>query len=250
MPGSHRNGFAILEAGFFDRDPQVVACDLIGKVLLHRVHGRLHSARIIETEAYYLWDRASHASLGHTPKRDALFASPGTIYMYYARGGDSFNISCRGRGNAVLIKAAVPQALPGEDHAAMLAGMHRLNPLPSGALRPDNRLCSGQTLLCRSLGLKVKEWDGQPLGDAATPEAPRIINTGSVPRMLLRAPRLGIPRGRDHDLPFRFLDALQAHLATRNPAAGKAKPGRDYALLPAPLPGPSGAPDWAGLLHG
>ena len=28
--------------------------------------------------------------------------------MYYARGGDSFNISCAGEGNAVLLKAGIP----------------------------------------------------------------------------------------------------------------------------------------------
>jgi 3-methyladenine DNA glycosylase Mpg len=32
----------------------------------------------------------------------------GTIYMYYSRGGDSFNISAAGPGNAVLIKSAYP----------------------------------------------------------------------------------------------------------------------------------------------
>ncbi|MDV3444008.1 DNA-3-methyladenine glycosylase, partial [Pseudomonas otitidis] len=35
--------------------------------------GRWLSARIIETEAYYLAEKGSHASLGYTEKRRALF---------------------------------------------------------------------------------------------------------------------------------------------------------------------------------
>ena len=59
---------------FFDRDPQDVAKDLLGKILEHRVDGLWLSARIIETEAYYgHGDRGSHASLGFTQKRKALF---------------------------------------------------------------------------------------------------------------------------------------------------------------------------------
>jgi len=42
------------------------------------------TAQILETEAYYLNDKASHASLGFTEKRKALFMPPGTIYMYFS----------------------------------------------------------------------------------------------------------------------------------------------------------------------
>ncbi|VEE17288.1 3-methyladenine DNA glycosylase [Ectopseudomonas mendocina] len=89
---------------FFDRDAQLLARELLGKVIRHRVGTLWLSARIIETEAYYLVDKGSHASLGYTEKRKALFADGVHIYMYYARGGDSLNFSAQGPGNAVLIK--------------------------------------------------------------------------------------------------------------------------------------------------
>jgi DNA-3-methyladenine glycosylase len=76
-------------------------------------------AIIVETEAYYLNDKASHAYLGYTHKRQALFMPPGTVYMYYSRGGDSLNVSCKGEGNAVLIKSAVP-FLKGRNAGKML----------------------------------------------------------------------------------------------------------------------------------
>ena len=94
----------MLNNRFFNRDAAIVAKDLLGKVLRVKHNTLWLSASIIETEAYYLNDKASHASLGYTEKRKALFMPAGTIYMYYARGGDSFNISCQGDGNAVLIK--------------------------------------------------------------------------------------------------------------------------------------------------
>ena len=93
---------------FFDRDAQLLARELLGKVIRHRVGDIWLSARIIETEAYYMAEKGSHASLGYTEKRKALFLDGGHIYMYYARGGDSLNFSAQGPGNAVLIKSAYP----------------------------------------------------------------------------------------------------------------------------------------------
>lgn len=92
---------------FFDRDAQMLARELLGKVIRHRVGEIWLSARIIETEAYYVAEKGSHASLGYTEKRKALFLDGGHIYMYYARGGDSLNFSAHGPGNAVLIKSGV-----------------------------------------------------------------------------------------------------------------------------------------------
>ena len=97
-----------LADAFFDRDAQTLARDLLGKVIRHRVGDLWLSARIIETEAYYCEEKGSHASLGYTEKRKALFLDGGHIYMYYARGGDSLNFSAQGPGNAVLIKSAYP----------------------------------------------------------------------------------------------------------------------------------------------
>lgn len=147
---------------FFDRGPLELAQSLIGKVLRHRINDPAHgniwlSAKIIETEAYYQTERGSHSSLGFTEKRKAMFMEPGTIYMYYARGGDSLNFSARGDGNGVLIKSGLAFM---DQHSSeiSLSVMQQLNPI-NGRMRSPERLCSGQTLLCRSLGLKVPDWN-------------------------------------------------------------------------------------------
>lgn len=224
-----------LSSGFFDDDAQRVARRLLGKVLCHRLDGMWLAALIVETEAYYRREKASHASLGYTEKRKALFMAPGTIYMYYARGGDSFNVSCRGAGNAVLIKAGVPY--PGAAHGErphgerMLARMMELNPLPSGRPRPPERLCAGQTLLCRALGLRVPEWDQ----GAFSAERLQLLDVGYRPGRAIRTARLGIPPGRDGHLPYRYIDEGHAASSTRNPLRrGKALPPGVEMLAPRP----------------
>ena len=97
-----------LGTDFFSQDACIVAKALIGKIIRRKYKNVWLAARIIETEAYYLEDKASHSSLGYTEKRKAMFMPPGTIYMYYARGHDSLNISCGDKGDAVLIKSAFP----------------------------------------------------------------------------------------------------------------------------------------------
>ena len=216
----------MLPDAFFDRDAQLVACQLLGKVIRHRVNGLWLSARIIETEAYYLTDKGSHASLGYTDKRKALFLDGGHIYMYYARGGVSLNFSAHGPGNAVLIKSAHPwlDELAGPDS---LAQMQRNNPDAQGTPRPEHKLCAGQTLLCKALGLKVREWDAK----CFDPERLWVDDVREQPSKIIQTTRLGIPHGRDEHLMYRFVDADYAAYCTRNPLRRGQVEGRDFITL-------------------
>lgn len=208
----------MLQTSFFNRDACLVAQQLLGKIIFRQYQGHWLAARIIETEAYYLEEKGSHASLGYTEKRNALFMPAGTIYMYYARGKDSLNVSCRGEGDAVLIKSAYPYACPGQltDSDALPAEiklMQQLNPASSGGVRPLEKLCSGQTLLCQSLNLKVDEWDQQQF------DATCFYFAGSeeTPEKIIQTTRLGIPAGRDEHLLYRFIDYDYARFCTSNP---------------------------------
>ncbi|MBK8010496.1 MAG: DNA-3-methyladenine glycosylase [Deltaproteobacteria bacterium] len=210
----------MVDDDFFARDACEVAKDLIGKVLRRRTDGLWLSAAIVETEAYYMRERASHASLGRTPSREALFAPPGTIYMYYARGGDSLNVSCLGDGDAVLIKAGMPQ-VDAISKANSLERMRVLNPGPRGQIRADERLCGGQTLLARALGLRVPEWNGQRFRRRLF----YVDDIGYRPLEIIETPRIGIPAGRDEHLMYRFVDASRAQYAT--PRALRREPATD-----------------------
>lgn len=222
MPATARH----LPDTFFHRDAQLLARELLGKVIRHRQGPYWLAARIIETEAYYAAEKGSHASLGYTEKRRALFMDGGHIYMYYARGGDSLNFSAEGPGNAVLIKSAHPWVDALSDENA-LAQMQLNNPDSRGGLRAPENLCAGQTLLCKALGLKVPRWDAQRFD----PEHFFVEDPGIIVKQIIQTTRLGIPSGRDEHLPYRFVDLDYARHCTRNPLRRGQVEGRDYLLL-------------------
>ena len=201
----------MLSAPFFAQDALTVALSLLGKVIRYHNQGLWLAARIIETEAYYLDDKASHASLGFTLKRRALFMPAGTIYMYYARGGDSFNISCQGDGNAVLIKSGYPHFDTCSPQETSLPLLQQNNPL-NGQVRSVETLCKGQTLLCKSLGLKVDEWDGRGFD----PDKLYIEDRTMIDQAIVTT-RLGIPQGRDEHRLLRCIDLTYAQHCTSNP---------------------------------
>lgn len=225
-PPTQWPGPPALPQSFFNRDAQELAQRLLGKVIRRRWGDLWLSARIIETEAYYLHEKGSHASLGYTPKRAALFSPVGgVIYMYYARGGDSLNFSAKGSGNAVLIKSGFPW-LDDISGPEALVCMKKLNPRVKGEPRTRESLCAGQTLLCRSLGLKVPDWNARYFTADFYVE-----DVGETPDIIVQTTRLGIPRGRDEHLLLRFVDAEFVRYCTRNPLRRGQQEGRDYRLL-------------------
>ncbi|MDA0788306.1 MAG: DNA-3-methyladenine glycosylase [Proteobacteria bacterium] len=230
IPRHGNNSERVLDQGFFNRPPVALAKALLGKVIRHRVpapgdQSRWLAARIIETEAYDIREKGSHASLGYTTKRAGLFMPPGTIYMYYARGKDSLNFSARGRGNGVLIKSGVPwidDISPGDN----IELMHQMNPGTRGP-RAAGALCSGQTLLARSLGLRVSDWDQRSMD----PGRLYVAEVGHQVTRIIICPRLGIPPGRDEHLPYRFIDHGAAAQCTSNPLTRRSwVEGKDYRI--------------------
>ena len=217
----------MLETHFFDHNAATVAKALLGKVIRRRYQNCWLACRIIETEAYFQKEKGSHSSLGVTEKRKAMFMPPGTIYMYYARGADSLNVSVRGKGNAVLIKSGFIWFDERSPDSTLKLIQH-LNPVKgSNAVRPKEKLFSGQTLLCRSLNLKVPEWD-QKTFDMNSFYMEEVENR--VPK-IIQATRLGIPSGRDEHLMYRFIDYDFAKYCTSNPLSKRdLVAGKDYLI--------------------
>lgn len=212
-----------ISSRFFQHDACEVAMGLLGKVIRRYVQGHWLAAQIIETEAYYKTEKASHSSLGYTHGRRAMFMPAGTIYMYHARGHPSLNISVGGEGDAVLVKSAYPYE-DGMTDANMIAFMQQAYE----DQRPPARLCRGQTLLCRSLRLTVAEWNaGQFCKDALY-----IDDVGIFPGRIIQASRLGIPAGRDTHLPYRFIDYDYARFCTKNPLTSRTlREKTDYRII-------------------
>ena len=213
----------MLDLSFFQRPVDVVARELIGCVLRRRLDGLWLGVQIVETEAYGLDDPASHAYLGRTPSREPMWMPPGTIYMYHSRAGASLNVSCGTGPEAVLIKSGVP-VLDERSPQAALDSMHRFNPAPDGrSRRAERRLCAGQTLLCRALGLTVAEWTGKQFN----PDRFYIEARRTTPRIVATL-RLGIRPERDDGRRSRYVHRDHARSATVNPLRRGAVAGRDY----------------------
>lgn len=215
----------MLSNNFFEAEPFEVAKKLIGKVLCHKVDGIWLKAMIIETEAYYANEPGSHSSKGRTNSKEAMYMSPGTIYMYYSRGSDSIGFSTLGDGNSLLIKSGIPFVEMSNGNK-MLSKMHELNP-KNGRLRKDHLLCSGQTLLCKSLGIKVKDWNKKCMDQLNL----YVEDIGYQPESLVACQRLGIPKNRNYKLLHRIFDAKYSDSITKEPRTKNSVEGVDYEYL-------------------
>ncbi len=95
---------------FFERDPDVVALELIGSVMVVREAEVVLRARVLETEAYGgLDDPGSHAFRGPTPRAAIMFGPPGYLYVYRSYGVHwCMNVvtQVEGTASAVLLRAA------------------------------------------------------------------------------------------------------------------------------------------------
>lgn len=101
-----------LTRDFFARDTVTVARELLGRLLVRRLDGRMKIGRIVETEAYLgAHDLAAHSSKGITKRTKIMYGPPGHAYVYLIYGiHHCMNVVTEpeGCGSAVLIRAVEP----------------------------------------------------------------------------------------------------------------------------------------------
>ncbi len=104
----------LLPLDFYDRDDVVsIARELLGKIVVTNIDGKITSGRIVETEAYKaITDKASHSFAGRrTPKNEHMYCMAGTAYVYICYGmHQMLNVVTNKKDipDAILIRAIEP----------------------------------------------------------------------------------------------------------------------------------------------
>ncbi len=96
---------------FFNRSADIVARELLGKILVRDLDGKEIKARIVETEAYFgKEDPASRASRGKTKTFEVMWDESGKILVYHVHKYIMFCIITgeKDKPEAVLIRALEP----------------------------------------------------------------------------------------------------------------------------------------------
>lgn len=186
---------SVLPRSFYIRSPEVVARELLGKLLVVHRDGERLAGRIVEMEAYLgLADPASHAYGGRTAWNDALFGPPGFTDVYLIYGMHyCLNFSCLPDGDpgGVLVRALVP--------VEGIATMAKLRKLPVNS--PAKALAGGPGKLCQALGITRALHHN--LDVTRRDSVIQVIDDGCLPETIEVTPRIGIRKAVD--LPLRFL---------------------------------------------
>jgi DNA-3-methyladenine glycosylase len=180
----------LLPQSFFGRPSDVVAPDLLGKILWREGVG---GGRLVEVEAYLpANDPACHAYRGRSARNAAMFGPPGHLYVYLSYGIHNLvNLVCdsEGVGSAVLVRAFEPMG------DLMRMRMNRGD--VDGHLRP-RELSSGPGRVGQALGLD-RSWSGRALGRAS---GICVLDDGTEVDVA-RTTRVGISIGAE--LPLRYI---------------------------------------------
>lgn len=174
---------------FYDRDPAVVARELLGKLLIRRSLEGTCVGRIVETEAYLSSDDpACHAHRGKTRRNASMFGLPGHAYVYMIHAKWCFNTVTEAEhcGSAVLVRAIEP--LRGIELMQQRRGTDKLLDLARGPAR-----------LCQALDI-TGQLDGW---DLTQRKSLWIADDNfKAPGEIVATPRIGISQAAD--LPLRF----------------------------------------------
>lgn len=178
-----------LPVSFYERKTDIVAIDLLGRLLVRGTGDAVMTARIVEVEAYFGEDDpASHACRGMTPRNAIMFGRAGRAYVYL-----NYGVHCllnvvtgrEGQAGAVLIRAIEP-----------VSGMEAMK--RNRSVTRDIDLTNGPGKLTKALKIDLNE-----NGLDMTKEGDLYIATGS-PEILsvVESPRIGISSGTDMLLRF------------------------------------------------
>lgn len=156
-----------LPRSFYNRDTVLVAHELLGKYLVHRIQGVERIGKIVEVEAYLgEHDLAAHSAKGLTPRTQVMFGPPGYAYVYLIYGMHyCMNVVTERKGHA----------------AAVL--LRALEPVQNITERSQ-----GPGLLCKAMGIDKNLHGHDLLSDDIYVAHPSV----NEPFIIVKRPRIGV----------------------------------------------------------
>lgn len=181
-----------LRREFYNRPTLKVARELLGKYLMVSKNGTKLSGKIVETEAYRgLYDPASHAYGGMTPRNRIMFGEPGYAYVYFTYGMYhcvNFITERKGVPAAVLLRALEPKE--GIQTMKRRRGKEKIEDLTSGPGK-----------LCQAMGI-----DKTLYGADLTGKTIYVEDRGEEAGKIVSTNRIGIDEGKEKKWRFYIKD--------------------------------------------
>lgn len=173
---------------FYERDPAIVAKELLGKVLIRRCPEGLTTGRIVETEAYFgKGDPASRASRKKTKLNELMWWGGGYSFVYMVHNNWMFNVTANREGipGAALVRAIEP--LKGIELMKRRRGFDDVRILASGPGR-----------LTKAMGITY----GHHKIDLTTSKHLTVVNARLENFKISRSNRIGVSKDLKRKLRF------------------------------------------------
>ncbi len=174
-----------LERKFYIRDVNLVARDLIGKILVHESNEGITSGIIIETEAYKgPEDKAAHTyNNRRTERTEIQFHEGGYVYVYMIYGMHyCFNITVNtpDKPEAVLIRALEPH-----EGIELMKARRKTESL--------RNLCNGPGKLCCAMGITKMHYGIDLCGDKLY-----LLDDERPAPVIMTSPRINIDYAEEY----------------------------------------------------
>jgi DNA-3-methyladenine glycosylase len=177
----------ILKSKFFERNPKIVAIELLGKTLVRKINDKTLEGMIVETEAYFgLNDPASRAYHGKKNYNKEMWEKPGKMFIYNVHNNWMLNVVAHEKNEvgAVLIRAVHP-----------LKGMDEM--MKNRKVRKIKELSNGPGKLTRAFKI-----DKSLNGKFLSPENSIYIEDRGVKVRFSSSHRIGVKRDLKEKLRF------------------------------------------------
>jgi len=151
-----------LKRNFYTRELNIVAKELLGKILVKKESRKFLTGKIVEVEAYDgEVDEAAHTFIGITERNKIMFNEGGYFYVYFTYGAHyccNVVTGKKGHGTAVLIRAIEP--LEGIENMAL----NRFGRILINEKDKIN-LTSGPGKVCQAFAISKKHYGYDLTGD-------------------------------------------------------------------------------------